>query len=615
MSKIRNMKILEKILNLILRKNKKVDQDAPTISIMKGYKLMWPFIKKYLWLTILGIILTVPVGTLDALIALFLKPFMDNVMVDKQEELASNVPFIIVGFVIVQGIFIYTSTLVNSYVAGKITYDLKRRLYIKLLKMDCGFFDKNDSGMVIFRFYNDAEMATNGLINNFKLFLTKFLSTLSLVCVLIYNSWQLSCAAIGVLLFLIIPLRIVRKRINIIMKKTVMEGAFILTLYNETSAGNRIIRSFTLEDTMMSKFKYSAKFLFGMGMKMVRDTNWLSPMMHVVSAIGVAIVIWYGGHLIVTQQITSGTFVSFLAALIMLYTPLKSIGNNYVQIQTSILAVERIYQMIDTPTMAEEESDSKKELKTLEGVNSSLEFKDVSFGYNSEKMVLEKLNFKIAKGQKIALVGNSGGGKTTVCSLIPRLYEICSGQILIDGCDIRDFSIESLTKNISVVFQDNFLFTGTIRQNILMGNPEATEEELREACKNACLDEFLAKLPQGIDTPIGEKGILLSGGQKQRVAIARAFIKNAPLVILDEATSALDNKSEKIVQEALDNLMKNKTVIVIAHRLSTIIDSDKIMVINDGQIVESGSHDELLASDGAYSALYKSQFKKTSEQS
>ena len=394
-----------------------------------------------------------------------------------------------------------------------------------------------------------------------------------------------------------------------------MEGAFILTLYNETSAGNRIIRSFTLEDTMMSKFKYSAKFLFGMGMKMVRDTNWLSPMMHVVSAIGVAIVIWYGGHLIVTQQITSGTFVSFLAALIMLYTPLKSIGNNYVQIQTSILAVERIYQMIDTPTMAEEESDSKKELKTLEGVNSSLEFKDVSFGYNSEKMVLEKLNFKIAKGQKIALVGNSGGGKTTVCSLIPRLYEICSGQILIDGCDIRDFSIESLRKNISVVFQDNFLFTGTIRQNILMGNPEATEEELREACKNACLDEFLAKLPQGIDTPIGEKGILLSGGQKQRVAIARAFIKNAPLVILDEATSALDNKSEKIVQEALDNLMKNKTVIVIAHRLSTIIDSDKIMVINDGQIVESGSHDELLASDGAYSALYKSQFKKTSEQS
>ena len=608
------MKMLKKILNLITKRDKKNSADTSQISIYKGYVLMWPFIKKYLWLTILGIILTIPVGTLDAFIALFLKPFMDNVMVEKQEELASNVPFIIVGFVVVQGIFIYTSTLVNSYVAGKVTLDLKRRLYVKLLNMDCKFFDKNDSGMVIFRFYNDAEMATNGLINNFKLFLTKFLSTLSLVCVLIYNSWQLSCAAIGVLLFLIIPLRIVRKKINIIMKKTVMEGAFILTLYNETSAGNRIIRSFTLEDIMMSKFKYSARFLFGMGMKMVRDTNWLSPMMHVVSAIGVAIVIWFGGHLIVTQQISSGTFVSFLAALIMLYTPLKSIGNNYVQIQTSILAVERIYEILNHKTMSESEENSGKEFKELKEINSSIEFNDVSFGYNADKLVLDKINFKINKGQKVALVGNSGGGKTTVCSLIPRLYEINSGKILIDGEDIRNYSLSSLRNNISVVFQDNFLFTGTIRQNILMGNPNATEKDLMEACKNACLDEFLQKLPRGVDTPIGEKGILLSGGQKQRVAIARAFIKNAPLVILDEATSALDNKSEKIVQEALDNLMKNKTVIVIAHRLSTIIDSDRIMVINDGQIVETGSHDELLASEGAYAALYKSQFKKSSDQ-
>ena len=606
--------MLKKVLNLITKRDKKNNADTSQISIYKGYVLMWPFIKKYLWLTILGIILTIPVGTLDAFIALFLKPFMDNVMVEKQEELASNVPFIIVGFVIVQGIFIYTSTLVNSYVAGKVTLDLKRRLYVKLLNMDCKFFDTNDSGMVIFRFYNDAEMATNGLINNFKLFLTKFLSTMSLVCVLIYNSCTLSCAAIGVLLFLIISFRIVIKKINIIMKKTVMEGAFILTLYNETSAGNRIIRSFTLEDIMMSKFKYSARFLFGMGMKMVRDTNWLSPMMHVVSAIGVAIVIWFGGHLIVTQQISSGTFVSFLAALIMLYTPLKSIGNNYVQIQTSILAVERIYEILNHKTMSESEENSDKEFKELKEINSSIEFNNVSFGYNADKLVLDKINFKINKGQKVALVGNSGGGKTTVCSLIPRLYEINSGEILIDGEDIRNYSLSSLRNNISVVFQDNFLFTGTIRQNILMGNPNATEEDLQEACKNACLDEFLQKLPRGVDTPIGEKGILLSGGQKQRVAIARAFIKNAPLVILDEATSALDNKSEKIVQEALDNLMKNKTVIVIAHRLSTIIDSDRIMVLNDGQIVETGSHDELLASEGAYAALYKSQFKKSSDQ-
>ncbi len=592
------------------KEQKKIQDEELQKGFFEAYIKMWPFIKKYVWFAILGVILTVPVGTLDALIALFLKPFMDDVMVSKQEEFASNVPLVIVGFVIIQGIFIYTSTLVNSYVGGKINLDLQTKLFRKLLDQDCKFYDTNDSGTIIYRFYNDVEVATSGLINNFKLFLTKFFSSVSLVFVMIYTSWQLSSAAIGILLFLILPLKIVRKRISVLMKKTVTEGAFILTIYNETSAGNRIVRSFTLEDTVMSKFRNSAKFLFGMGMKMVRDTNWLSPMMHVVSAIGVATVIWYGGHLIVTQQITSGTFVAFIAALIMLYTPLKSIGNNYIQLQKAFLAVERIYSMLDIETEAEKEREHKDELKELSGINESIEFRHVSFSYTGQKNVLEDINFTVKNGEKLALVGNSGGGKTTVCSLIPRLYEINQGEILIDGHDIHEFTLQSLRKNIGIVFQDNFLFSGTIRENILMGNPSASEEQLQEACHSACLDEFLEKLPKGIDTEIGERGILLSGGQKQRVAIARAFIKNAPLVILDEATSALDNKSEKVVQEALDNLMKNRTVLVIAHRLSTIINSDSIMVINDGNIVERGTHDELIALGGAYEALYKSQFKK-----
>lgn len=587
------------------------NDEMPKITFYQGYKKMWPFIKKYLWLAILGIILTIPVGTLDALIALFLKPFMDNVMVDKQEDFASDVPLIIVGFVIIQGLFIYSSTLINAYVAGKVQFDVQKFLFKKLHKKDCCFFDTHDSGTVIFRFYNDAITATEGLLDNFKLFITKFFSSLSLVFVLIYNSWQLSCAAIGILLFLIVPLRVVRKKVSKIMKKTIVENATVLTMYNESALGNRIIRSFTLEDKIYEQFTNSAKFLFGMNIKMVRDTNWLSPMMHVVSALGVATVIWYGGYLIVTQQITSGTFVSFIAALIMLYTPLKSIGKNYIQIQKSLLAVERIFELLDTTSVTEqEEKGDKKEFTKIED---SIVFNNVFFGYTKEKNVLENINFEIKKGQKVALVGNSGGGKTTVCSLLPRLYEINSGSITIDGKNINEYSLQSLRKNISVVFQDNFLFTGTIRQNILMGNPYASENELKQACNNACLDEFLEKLPNGIDTFIGEKGTLLSGGQKQRVAIARAFIKNAPIVILDEATSALDNKSEKIVQQALDNLMKNKTVIVIAHRLSTIIDSNKIIVINDGKIIEEGSHETLLNQNGSYASLYKTQFSKGAE--
>ncbi len=587
------------------------DPNDPTceFGVLGAYKRMWPFIKKYLWLLVLGILLTVPVGTLDALIALFLKPFMDNVMVDKQQEFASNVPLIIVGFVILQGVFIYTSTLVNTYIGNKVNLDLRTAMFNKLLKLDCAYYDKMDSGLIIFRFYNDAELSTGGLIGNFRLFLTKFFSSLSLIIVLIYNSWQLSLVAIGVLIFLLLPMRIVRKRIAYIMKRTVMEGGFILTVYNEATGGNRIIRSYTLEDSMLTRFKKSALFLFGMGMKMCRDTNWLSPMMHVVSACGVAIVIWYGGKLIVAQEITSGTFVSFIAALIMLYTPLKSIGNNYIQLQQSCLAVERVMEIFNTESAAEK--DEKDCYPDLPEIQKGIEFKNVKFAYQgTEKNVLDGVSFTVPKGKKVALVGNSGGGKSTVCSLIPRLYEIKSGSIEIDGKDIRNVSLKSLRSQISMVFQDNFLFAGTIRENILMGNSQATEEEVKAACTHACLDEFLAKLPKGIDTEIGERGILLSGGQKQRVAIARAFVKNAPIVILDEATSALDNKSEKVVQEALDNLMKNKTVIVIAHRLSTIVDSDSIMVINDGEIVEQGSHAELLGHEGAYALLYKSQFSK-----
>ncbi len=592
-------------------KLQQLENQNTDVGFIEGYTKMWPFIRKYFWFAILGVLLTIPVGTLDALIALFLKPFMDNVMVEKQQDFASNVPLIIVGFVLIQGIFIYTSTLVNSYVGGKINLDIRLKLFSKLMNQDCKFYDTNDSGAVIYRFYTDAETATNGLIDNFKLFLTKFFSSISLVFVLIYNSWQLSLAAIGILLFLILPLRIVRKRIKAIMNKTIAESAFILTIYNETAAGNRIIRSYTLEDTTMSRFTNSARYLFGMGMKMVRDTNWLSPMMHVVSAIGVAVVIWYGGHLIVSQQITSGTFVSFIAALIMLYTPLKSIGNNYIKVQQAVLAICRIYEMLEIKTTTEEsrEKEARGELKEFRGLESEIEFRNVSFSYDGTKTVLNNISFKVQKGEKLALVGNSGGGKTTVCSLIPRLYEISSGEILIDGEDIRNFTLKFLRDQIAVVFQDNFLFSGTIRDNIMMGNPDATEEELRQACSSACLDEFLESRPEHVDTKIGERGIQLSGGQKQRIAIARAFLKNAPIVILDEATSALDNKSEKVVQEALSNLMKNKTVLVIAHRLSTIVDSDSIMVVNDGEIVEKGSHDELIKKQGAYETLYNSQFK------
>ena len=584
-----------------------VINEQGSLSGFTGFKKFWPFLKPYLFLTILGILLTIPVGALDAAVASFLKPFMDNVMVDKDTEFAYKVPFIIIGFTIVQGICIYTSNIVNSYVGSRIATNLKLALYKKLINNDSAFFDKNTSGIVLMRFCSDADTATTGLITNVKLFLSKFWSSLGLVVVLLYNSWQLSFIALGVLVFLILPMKVARKKVMKLMGLTVKASSKINSNYYETYSGIKIIKAFNLQNVIFAKFTQNIEEAFHLSMRMIRNTNWLGPAMHLVTALGVAGVLYYGLHLITTGQITSGTFVAFLAALIMLYTPIKSIGNNYVALQSALLALERIYKILDSTSY---ETNDGTGTKVLKDIKKEIKFNDVCFSYDGQREVLHKVNLTVPVGSKVALVGNSGGGKSTVTALIPRLYEIDSGSITIDGTDIKEFTISSLREQIAMVFQDNFLFDGTVRENLLYGKENATDAEIEFAIKSAYLDEFVKKLPQGLDTMIGERGLLLSGGQKQRLAIARAILKNAPVVILDEATSALDNKSEKVVQQALDKLMEGRTTIVIAHRLSTIMDSDKILVINDGHVVEEGSHSELLAKNGPYSVLYNSQFSK-----
>lgn len=573
--------------------------------LIKNFRRMWPYIKPYWFRAALGVALTVPVGALDGAVAMFLKPFMDKVMVDKQPHFSAMIPFLIVGFTVVQGILIYSSNYLNTWVANKITIGVKRKLYEKLLSMDTSYFDHNNSGTIMFRYSNDAETASTGLINNLKQFLSKTFSSISLVCVLFYNSWQLAIIAIAVLVFFIWPMAKVRRKMKEIMERTVGNLSYVMTIYNETFAGNKTIRSFTLEEEFKNRFYKVTDLTFALAMKMVKGTNWLSPLMHIIMSIGIALVIGCGSYLIVSGRISSGNFVAFIAALMMLYTPLKGVGNNYVSIQNSFLAIDRIFDILDLQPSIKDLSTAKE----LKGVTKGIKFENVHFSYNPGREVLHEINLDIPVGTTVALVGNSGGGKTTISALLPRLYDIQEGSIKIDGADIKDISQSSLRKQIAMVFQDNFLFSGSVRENILLGNAQATEETIWKALKSACLDDFVKELPNKLDTEIGERGILLSGGQKQRLAIARAFVKDAPIVILDEATSALDNKSERVVQEALDNLMKNRTVIVIAHRLSTIQNADKIVVINDGKIAEEGTHEELLKQKGAYAALYAMQFK------
>lgn len=340
---------------------------------------------------------------------------------------------------------------------------------------------------------------------------------------------------------------------------------------------------------------------------MIQRTAWMTPLMHVIVSIGIGGVIGYGSYLIVNGSITSGNFVSFITALVMLYTPIKGIGKNFNNVQVSFLAIERVLDILDiTP-----EIKNKKNAKNLKQIKKDISFENVCFEYVKDIPVLKGINLDVKAGSTTAIVGNSGGGKTTLVNLLPRFYDVKSGAIKIDGEDIRNLSLESLRDKIAVVFQDNFLFEGTIRDNIIIGKENATQEEIEKALQMAYLDDFVSGLENGIDTEIGERGTMLSGGQRQRLAIARAFVKNAPIVILDEATSALDNKAEAVVQKAIDNLMKDRTVFVIAHRLSTVQNADKIVVVNDGQVVEEGTHESLLnIENGAYKALYNAQFKK-----
>lgn len=572
-----------------------------------NYSRILPYVKPYWFRAILAVIICIPIGALDAVIALALKPYMDLVMVEKTVQSPWYIPFGIVAFTIIQGLLNYTAIYLNTWVGGKITNDLKMTLYKKLLTFETSFFDRRKSGDIVFRFNTDADTACAGLLDNMKVFVSRLFSSISLVCVLFYNSWQLALIAVVVLGGAFLPLANIRKRIKAVMDKSVAAGATIITAFNESYSGNKTITSYNLAPYQEKKFKGLLGDLFSLKIKMIQRTSWLSPMMHVIVSVGIGLAIGYGSHLILTKQITSGNFVSFITALIMLYTPIKNLGNNFNAVQFSFMAIERVFAMLESkPSIREAENPVK-----LENLESGIKFDNVCFEYVKDKPVLKNINLDVKQGETIALVGNSGGGKSTIVNLIPRFYDVKSGSISIDGINIKNISLESLRGNIAVVFQDNFLFSGTIRENILLGKQDATDAEIQEALKMAYLDEFVSTLKDGLNTQIGERGILLSGGQKQRVAIARAFIKNAPIVILDEATSALDNKSEAIVQKAIDNLMIDKTVFVIAHRLSTIKNADRIAVINEGQLVELGNHDELMQiENGQYKTLYDMQFKR-----
>lgn len=587
-------------------------------------KKIFPYIKPVLPRAIINLIIAIPLGLLDGVVALALKPYLDFVIngnpehtwsyfgitVHSQAFLAAIIPFGIIGFALFQGILKYLSNYLTDWTGQKISMSLKKDLFKKLTSMDPQFFDVNSSGIVLTRFLSDPDTASRNIIDMLKSFIATFFGLIGLIGVLLYNSWKLAIIGVTIMAIAVTPVTLIRKRIKKVSNATMVVGGNMTTNFNETFAGNKIMTAYNLQNDQNQKFDNQILEQFHLAMSLTKRVGWMSPIMYFVCSIGIALVMAYGNHLILTGQMTAGSFASFVTSLLLLYKPTKTLGNTLTNLQGVFVAMSRVFELFDLQPQIE----SPQNPVEIKGLTGSIDFKNVNFEYEPNTPVLKDFNLHVNKGETIALVGNSGGGKSTVVSLLPRFYDVTSGEIDIDGIDIRKFNLDALRQNISFVFQDNFLFSGTIKDNILMGNENATEAEIEKVITMAHLDEFAHSLEKGLDTYVGERGTTLSGGQRQRVAIARAMLKDAPIVILDEATSALDNKSEAIVQKALDNLIQNKTVFVIAHRLSTIKNADRIAVVDEGRLAELGTHDELMNIEGGkYKYLYEMQFKRQEE--
>ena len=596
-------------------------------TAQNSFKYSWllsrifPYIKPYLFRIFLGFLIAIPLGLLDGVTAFALKPYMDYVIGGKSFEfsignmqiaitslqMAYILPIGVILFAAFQGVLRYLNGYLSTWTSQKITNDVKFDLFDRLIHMHPQFFDENSSGIIISRYMNDPQTASAGIVDQIKTITTSIFGALGLIAVMIYSSWKLAFIGVFVLCVAFIPVALIRKRIKAASNKNMVIGGNITTNINETYAGNKVMAAYDLQERQNQYFKKQIKDSFNVNMSLYKRSGWMSPIMYVIASFGIATVLGFGTYLINSGQMTAGAFASFVTSLLLLYKPVKTLGHTLTNIQNLFVALGRVFELFDLESEIKDCSNPME----LHDVNTGIEFANVNFEYIPEHPVIKNLNLNIVKNETLAIVGNSGGGKSTLVNLIPRFYDVKQGSIKIDGIDIRNFSLKSLRQNISMVFQDNFLFTGTIRENIMMGNPNATDDELQKAIESAHLQEMIAELPEGIDTLLGERGLTLSGGQRQRVAIARAMLRNAPIVILDEATSALDNESEAIVQKAMDNLMKNRTVFIIAHRLSTIKNADRIAVINEGELVELGSHDELMkVSNGQYKALYEMQFKK-----
>jgi subfamily B ATP-binding cassette protein MsbA len=557
----------------------------------------------------------------SATLALLIKPLTDQVLPRRVDAFFLGFPIDLrtwgIAVLIVylfKGLGAYFSTFLMTDIGQRVVRDLRNKLFRHMLDQSASFFGRRSTGQLMSRITNDVNQVQHAVSETIGDLLREGLALVGYTGALFYLDYRLALVVVTGAPVVVYPLVRLGQRIRRTTRRSQEEIEHLSHVAAEAFTGHRIVKAFGAEAHEGGRFRRAAERLYRTNLKVTSTVAVLPPLMEFLGGLGVVGLIWYGSHQISAGRITQGDFMAFVVAAFLIYGPIKRLSRVNTNLQQAMAASERIFEILDTHSEVKE----RAQAATLPPLRHSIEYSNVSFAYEdgSGNYVLRDVSFQVGAGQMVAIVGLSGAGKTTLVNLLPRFYEVTSGAVLMDGVDIRNVTIRSLRANIGIVTQETVLFDDTITANIAYGSPHAAREEIEAAAQAAHAHEFIAALPESYETRIGERGQLLSGGQRQRLAIARALLKNSPVLILDEATSSLDAESERLVQEALANLMRNRTSFVIAHRLSTVRRADKIIALEGGRVAEIGRHDELLARpDGVYAKLYALQlFEKGDQQ-
>jgi subfamily B ATP-binding cassette protein MsbA len=570
------------------------------------YRRLLPLMRPYLPVLILGAALALIVAAMEGAIAWLVKPALDDIFIRRDEAMLRLIPVLLLGAYLGKGAARYGQSYLMAAVGERVVATLRRGLYTHIQAMPLSFFADLHSAELMSRVVTDvnrlARVSSTVLVMAFR----QVAMVIALLSVMLVREWRLALIALIVFPFVGVAVRSIGRRLYRINKRSQEKVAELNVLLHEAFSGMKIVKAFGREGHEAERFDRVNRRLLDLALKDHRTDEITEPLMEVLAAFGIMGALWYGGHQVIAGAMTPGDFFSFTAALALIYGPVRQLSRIMNTIQQSTSSVERVFEILDTPPAIADRPGAHP----LPGFRESLRFEDASFRYpGSTDLTLRDITLDVRRGEVVAFVGMSGAGKSTLIDLVPRFHEVTSGRITVDGHDVRDVTQASLRAQIAVVTQETFLFSDSIHYNIAYGRPGATTEEISRAARQANAEDFILACPEGYATLVGERGVRLSGGQRQRLAIARAFLKDPPILILDEATSDLDAESEFMVQQALADLMRGRTVLVIAHRLATVRNADRIVVVHEGRLAEVGRHDELIARDGVYRRLYARQME------